>query len=148
VIRHEFLGVPICKVCSRNYNRGGEWAKDEDGYFEHCRWCGEGGDIVCCENQKCKNAFCTKCIKRNLGRTAVTKIQDEDDWRCFICQPKQIREARCLFYSIYQVRMTGIRGFTVEIRDREMTFKALRKVLFAKLRDCILSFFRRLSVID
>ena len=52
--------------------------------------------------QRCKNAFCSACIKRNLGRKAVSTIEEDDDWRCLACEPDQVRAPRALFYSIYQ----------------------------------------------
>ena len=51
---------------------------------------------------RCKNAFCSACIKRNLGRKAVTAIEEDEDWRCLECEPDQLRVPRALFYSIYQ----------------------------------------------
>ena len=68
VMRHEDLAVPICKKCHKFYFKG-EWTKDEEGFYEHCRWCANGGELMCCDN--CPNAFCKKCIKRNLGRSKV-----------------------------------------------------------------------------
>ena len=46
-------------------------AGTEDGFFEFCRWCANGGDLLCCDS--CSNAFCKKCIKGNLRRTKVTE---------------------------------------------------------------------------
>ena len=60
----------------------------------------QGGDLFCCTNDSCPNAFCLKCVKRNLGRTAVSKIEDSEEWKCFECEPKQVREQRLLFFSI------------------------------------------------
>ena len=60
----------------------------------------QGGDLFCCTNDSCPNAFCLKCVKRNLGRTAVKKIEDSEEWKCFECEPKQVREQRLLFFSI------------------------------------------------
>ena len=54
-------------------------------------------------NYRCPNAFCKACIKRNLGRNELTRIDNCDDWKCFECKPKQIRVQRALYYSIYKV---------------------------------------------
>lgn len=71
-LRHPGLGVPICKDCHKFYFEG-SWRKDDEGKFEYCGWCAQGGDLFCCTNDSCPNAFCLKCVKRNLGRTAVKK---------------------------------------------------------------------------
>ena len=71
--------------CMRWYNSV-EWSKDEDGKDNQCRWCGEGGQLICCD--VCHNTFCKTCIKRNLGRTVLQEIEDlpEDAlWRCYVC---------------------------------------------------------------
>ena len=68
VMRHADLAVPICKKCHKFYFKG-EWTKDDEGFYEHCRWCAIGGELMCCDS--CPNAFCKKCIKRNLGRSKV-----------------------------------------------------------------------------
>jgi len=98
-LRHPGLGVPICKDCHKFYFEG-SWRKDDEGKFEYCGWCAQGGDLFCCTNDSCPNAFCLKCVKRNLGRTAVSKIEDSEEWKCFECEPKQVREQRLLFFSI------------------------------------------------
>ena len=100
-MRHPSLGVPVCKACKEFYFEG-SWRKDEDGKFEYCGWCAQGGDLLCCAKDSCPNAFCLKCIKRNLGRKAVTKIEETDEWKCFECEPSQLAELRLLYYSIYQ----------------------------------------------
>ena len=87
-VRHPTLGVPICKAC-KSYYFEGSWRKDEEGKFEYCGWCAQGGDLLCCSKSSCPNAFCLKCIKHNLGRKSVTKIEETEKWRllksCFLC---------------------------------------------------------------
>ena len=60
VLRHPVLGVAVCKQC-RAFYYAGDWTRDEDGYDEFCRWCANGGDLLCCDT--CTRAFCKKCIK-------------------------------------------------------------------------------------
>merc|ERR1712130_1095775 len=78
---------------------------DEEGFYEHCRWCANGGELRCCDS--CPNAFCKKCIKRNLGRSKVSEIDDAAEWRCLACEPGQVAKLRALYYSIwtYNVKM-------------------------------------------
>ena len=93
--------MPICKPC-KAYYFDGIWEKDEEGKFNYCGWCAQGGELICCTLEDCPNAFCIKCIKRNLGRNSFSRIQDNDNWKCFECKPKQLRDLRLLYYSILQ----------------------------------------------
>ena len=83
VQRHPLLGVPVCRKC-KDFYFSGEWTKGDDGTYEYCRWCGNGGELLLCD--KCPNAFCKKCIKRNLGRKKVTEIEVKTlfDYMCSI----------------------------------------------------------------
>lgn len=101
VSRHPTLHVPMCKNC-KNFYFDGAWTKDEDGSFEFCGWCAQGGELLICAEESCPNSFCTRCIKRNLGRSTLSEIENCDDWKCFECKPKQIREQRALYYSLYK----------------------------------------------
>lgn len=84
---HPHLSVIVCKRCLKFYGKG-EFARDVDGKDENCRWCGDGGDLICCDS--CSNTFCKSCIKRNLGRSFLQDIEDlndDDSWNCLICNP-------------------------------------------------------------
>ena len=52
------------------------------------RWCAEGGELVLCD--KCHHSFCKRCLQRNLGRKFVDEITDTDEWKCLVCDPKQV----------------------------------------------------------
>merc|ERR1712029_241525 len=119
VLRHPQLGVPICRQC-RNFYYEGDWTKDDEGYYEFCRWCANGGDLLCCDS--CKNGFCKKCIKRNLGRIKVTEIEESDTWNCFVCHPKQIWKQRSMFYSLWSYQKTIIedKDYIVEIKPKHV----------------------------
>jgi len=52
-----------------------------------CRWCAEGGNLICCDY--CSNAFCKKCILRNLGRKELSGIL-ESKWYCYVCNPEPL----------------------------------------------------------
>lgn len=55
--------------------------------FFSCRWCAEGGNLICCDF--CSNAFCKKCILRNLGRKELSGIL-ESKWYCYVCSPEPL----------------------------------------------------------
>ncbi|XP_023260466.1 transcriptional regulator ATRX-like [Seriola lalandi dorsalis] len=81
--RHPVLKVLICKSCYKYY-LSDDISKDGDGMDEQCRWCAEGGNLICCDF--CSNAFCKKCILRNLGRKELSGIL-ESKWYCYVCSP-------------------------------------------------------------
>jgi len=95
--RHPELGVLMCTKCYKCYGRGG-WTKDGEGNDEYCRWCSEGGQIYLCDY--CPQAFCNKCLRWNLGRKYLKKLEDEDKWRCLNCDASPLREQRAHFWAI------------------------------------------------
>ncbi|XP_041656865.1 transcriptional regulator ATRX-like isoform X2 [Cheilinus undulatus] len=86
VFRHPALKVLICKSCYKYY-LSDDISKDGDGMDEQCRWCAEGGNLICCDY--CSNAFCKKCILRNLGRKELSSIL-ESKWYCYVCSPEPL----------------------------------------------------------
>ncbi|XP_022801079.1 transcriptional regulator ATRX-like isoform X2 [Stylophora pistillata] len=92
VCRHPNLNVLVCKKCSRYFNSG-PFTRDEFGVEEQCRWCGDGGSLLCCD--KCEKAFCKPCIKRNLGKAKLKEIVDapeDTEWLCFCCNSKPLSQ--------------------------------------------------------
>ncbi|KAG7517217.1 transcriptional regulator ATRX [Solea senegalensis] len=95
VYEHPALKVLICKSCYKYYTSD-DISKDSDGMDEQCRWCAEGGKLICCDY--CNNAFCKKCILRNLGRKELSVITDENSkWHCYVCRsdPLQDLASKC-----------------------------------------------------
>ncbi|KAF8563848.1 hypothetical protein P879_08363 [Paragonimus westermani] len=87
---HPALKVIVCKRCKRFYTDQ-NFVQDSSGKDENCRWCADGGDLICCD--ACPNAFCKRCIKRNLGRSAlynIESLEDTDTWKCLVCDPSPI----------------------------------------------------------
>lgn len=58
-----------------------------DILYHFPRWCAEGGNLICCDY--CSNAFCKKCILRNLGRKELSGIL-ESKWYCYVCSPEPL----------------------------------------------------------
>ncbi|CAH8563506.1 unnamed protein product [Schistosoma intercalatum] len=88
---HPLLKVILCKRCTR-YCKTQNFAKDDAGKDDNCKWCSDGGDLVCCDT--CSFAICKKCIKQNLGRTYLRNIEsldESDTWNCFVCDPTPIK---------------------------------------------------------
>uniref|UniRef100_UPI00358EED88 transcriptional regulator ATRX-like n=1 Tax=Myxine glutinosa TaxID=7769 RepID=UPI00358EED88 len=65
--------------------------QDAEGTDEQCRWCAEGGKLICCDY--CNNAFCRSCVQRNFGRAVLHTVISETDrkWRCYVCDPEPLR---------------------------------------------------------
>lgn len=65
----------------------GKFTVDElDGHEEYCCICGEGGQIVCCD--ECKNSVCQDCIDRIAGKDFLDNLlygSDNKKWECFSC---------------------------------------------------------------
>ncbi|KAL8181244.1 UNVERIFIED_CONTAM: hypothetical protein K2H54_050676 [Gekko kuhli] len=76
-------------------------SRDADGMDEQCRWCAEGGNLICCDF--CHNAFCKKCILRNLGRKELSAIMDENNqWHCYICHPEPLLDLVTACDSVFE----------------------------------------------
>ncbi|XP_054648215.1 transcriptional regulator ATRX isoform X2 [Dunckerocampus dactyliophorus] len=90
VYEHPALKVLICKACYKYYTSD-DISRDSDGMDEQCRWCAEGGKLICCDY--CSNAFCKKCILRNLGRRELSSITDENSkWHCYVCKSEPLQD--------------------------------------------------------
>ncbi|NXK02410.1 ATRX regulator, partial [Herpetotheres cachinnans] len=100
IYRHPTLKVLICKTCYKYY-MSDDISRDSDGMDEQCRWCAEGGNLICCDY--CHNAFCKKCILRNLGRKELSTILDENNqWHCYICHPEPLLDLVTACDSVFE----------------------------------------------
>ncbi|XP_068596338.1 transcriptional regulator ATRX [Brachionichthys hirsutus] len=100
VYKHPALKVLICKSCYKYYTSD-DINRDSDGMDEQCRWCAEGGKLICCDY--CNNAFCKKCILRNLGRKELSDITDENSkWHCYVCRPEPLQDLASKCHSIVE----------------------------------------------
>eukprot|EP01018_Ginkgo_biloba_P006063 Gb_33142 [translate_table: standard] len=81
VHKHPLLEVIVCKEC-KSFYESCPFQKDFDGSESDCRWCGQGGDVICCD--VCEKVFCEKCIKRNFGEEKSSVIVNSV-WHCFCC---------------------------------------------------------------
>nr|XP_046149504.1 LOW QUALITY PROTEIN: transcriptional regulator ATRX-like [Oncorhynchus gorbuscha] len=122
VFEHPMLHVLLCKSCYKYYTSD-DINKDEDGMDEQCRWCAEGGNLICCDY--CHNAFCKKCILRNLGRKELSMITDEDSkWSCYICSPQPLSDIASNCSNI----LTKLESFWRTGRKKEREEKERKEV--------------------
>ncbi|NXO49714.1 ATRX regulator, partial [Aramus guarauna] len=83
------------------YYMSDDISRDSDGMDEQCRWCAEGGNLICCDF--CHNAFCKKCILRNLGRKELSTILDENNqWHCYVCHPEPLLDLVTACDSVFE----------------------------------------------
>lgn len=58
---HNMLKVLVCKACYEFYGDGNFPCDAVDNCEIYCRWCGQGGALVCCSF--CPRVFCKVSIK-------------------------------------------------------------------------------------
>ncbi|XP_071425634.1 transcriptional regulator ATRX isoform X2 [Pithys albifrons albifrons] len=124
IYRHPTLKVLICKTCYKYY-MSDDISRDSDGMDEQCRWCAEGGNLICCDF--CHNAFCKKCILRNLGRKELSTILDDNSqWHCYICHPEPLLDlvTACdsVFENLEQLRQQNKKKIKVESEKSSKVF--------------------------
>ncbi|XP_060719259.1 transcriptional regulator ATRX-like [Tachysurus vachellii] len=113
VYQHPALKVLICKSCFKYY-MSDDISKDAEGMDEQCRWCAEGGSLIGCDY--CSNAFCKKCVLRNLGRRELSAILEEErKWYCYVCSPEPLMDLVLACDSVLQnldkiCKRTGVGG--------------------------------------
>ncbi|KAM9741632.1 transcriptional regulator ATRX isoform 2-T2 [Menidia menidia] len=111
VYEHPVLKVLICKSCYKYYTSD-DISRDSDGMDEQCRWCAEGGKLICCDY--CSNAFCKKCILRNLGRKELSTIIDENSkWHCYVCRSEPLQDLVSKCHSVMEKQES------VELKQRK-----------------------------
>ncbi|KAF8767830.1 Transcriptional regulator ATRX like protein [Argiope bruennichi] len=85
--KHIRLGVIVCSDCYDFYGSS-EFSQDESGNYNYCAWCGNGGKLYLCDF--CPNTFCSTCVRRNIGRAAVSEMSKEG-WKCYCCDPSKLK---------------------------------------------------------
>ena len=83
-----------------------KFTKDEDGYYNQCRLCGDGGTLYGCDF--CIESFCRRCVLRNFGHAAITEIESGEKWHCYLCKPEKIAEPVELANRIQQRNILNI----------------------------------------
>ncbi|XP_012261488.2 uncharacterized protein LOC105689213 [Athalia rosae] len=96
---HPVLRVLLCAAC-REFYGDGVFEQGEDATDMFCRWCANGGNLYCCSY--CSNTFCNKCIRRNFDPMVRKKIEEEEQWKCFVCNPADLYSARGICWALLQ----------------------------------------------
>ncbi|XP_042349138.1 transcriptional regulator ATRX-like [Plectropomus leopardus] len=115
VYTHPVLKVLICKSCYKYYTTD-DFNRDSDGVDEQCRWCAEGGKLICCDY--CNNAFCKKCILRNLGGKELSLITDGNSkWRCYVCRSEPLQDLVSKCHRIMEKQEQQLKQRTADKRE-------------------------------
>nr|CAD7440219.1 unnamed protein product [Timema bartmani] len=118
VFSHRILRVMVCLNCYIFYE-GGDFDRGEDGSDLYCRWCGQGGKLLCCSS--CPNVFCEKCVKINFGMETLRSIKKVDDWDCFVCNLKTLWEKRAICNALINyINLLRSKAKEVKLRTNVM----------------------------
>lgn len=128
---HPLLNVLMCASCSEYYGDG-NFSLDSDGEDKYCRWCGEGGTLFSCS--KCICAFCNKCIKKHFEEVGLQKVQNDDDWICYFCNPKPLWYLRSIC-SLAQEMATKKKEELDKKRESKVTSKKKGKLVKENLGE-------------
>ncbi|EFN81847.1 uncharacterized protein LOC105185666 isoform X2 [Harpegnathos saltator] len=96
---HPVLRTLLCARC-REFYGDGTFEQGDDATDMFCRWCANGGNLYCCSY--CSNTFCYKCIRRNFASLIRKKIEADEKWQCFVCNPTDLYDARAVCWALLQ----------------------------------------------
>nr|XP_033329456.1 uncharacterized protein LOC117222079 [Megalopta genalis] len=99
MFEHPTLHTLLCSKC-RDFYGDGTFEQGDDATDMFCRWCANGGNLYCCSF--CSNTFCYKCIKRNIDPVLRKKIEADEQWKCFVCDPTDLYPARATCWALLQ----------------------------------------------
>ncbi|CAL7939103.1 unnamed protein product [Xylocopa violacea] len=99
MFEHPVLRTLLCAKC-REFYGDGNFEQGDDATDMFCRWCANGGNLYCCSF--CSNTFCYKCIKRNFDPILRKKIEADEKWKCFVCDPTDLYGARATCWALLQ----------------------------------------------
>ncbi|CAM9193339.1 unnamed protein product, partial [Pylaiella littoralis] len=98
VKRHPKLSVHVCHACHDMYHSGTFEVQDADGRENYCRMCGDGGEIVSCDERHaktrkpCPYSFCLDCLELNFG--AEERVRCAKKFKCWICDDGPMEQLR------------------------------------------------------
>lgn len=99
MLEHPVLRTLLCANC-RDFYGDGKFEQGDDDTDMFCRWCANGGNLYCCSY--CSNTFCYKCIRRNFSAQVRKKIEADEKWKCFVCNPGDLYSARATCWALIQ----------------------------------------------
>ncbi|XP_011637682.1 uncharacterized protein LOC105427582 [Pogonomyrmex barbatus] len=121
MFEHPVLRVLLCRNC-RDFYGDGTFEQGDDATDMFCRWCANGGNLYCCSY--CSNTFCYKCIRRNFTSLVRKKIEADEKWKCFVCNPSDLYGARATCWALLQHVQTVTR---ILAHDKKMSAKEIEE---------------------
>ncbi|XP_071648547.1 uncharacterized protein [Temnothorax longispinosus] len=115
MFEHPVLRTLLCASC-REFYGDGSFEQGDDATDMFCRWCANGGNLYCCSY--CSNTFCYKCIRRNFSPLVRKKIEADEKWKCFVCNPSDLYSGRAVCWALLQHVQTVTR---ILAHDKKMT---------------------------
>ncbi|XP_032691624.1 transcriptional regulator ATRX [Odontomachus brunneus] len=97
MLEHPVLRTLLCARC-REFYGDGTFEQGDDATDMFCRWCANGGNLYCCSY--CSNTFCYKCIRRNFVSRVRKKIEADEKWQCFVCNPADLYDMRAVCWAL------------------------------------------------
>ncbi|KZC13379.1 PREDICTED: uncharacterized protein LOC107191449 [Dufourea novaeangliae] len=122
MFEHPVLHTLLCAKC-RDFYGDGTFEQGDDATDMFCRWCANGGNLYCCSY--CSNTFCYKCIKRNIDPVLRKKIEADEQWKCFVCDPTDLFPARATCRALLESiqRMTRFLENSCRLSQQEIDDK-------------------------
>lgn len=122
MFEHPVLHTLLCAKC-RDFYGDGTFEQGDDATDMFCRWCANGGNLYCCSF--CSNTFCCKCIKRNFDPVLRKKIEADEKWKCFVCDPTDLYPARATCWALleYVQRMNRLLQHNCKMSQQEIDDK-------------------------
>ncbi|XP_043486312.1 uncharacterized protein LOC122513878 [Polistes fuscatus] len=130
MLSHPVLRTLLCAKCNEFYGDG-TFEQGDDATDMFCRWCANGGNLYCCSY--CSNTFCYKCIKRNFDSLIRKKIEADEKWKCFVCDPADLYTARATCWALLQHVQAATR---ILQNDKTLTPEELQKRMNLDESEC------------
>ncbi|KAF8790947.1 DNA (cytosine-5)-methyltransferase 3A-like [Argiope bruennichi] len=92
IMKHPLFVGGVCQKCKKDMDKIIE--ADKGKANDICVLCGQGGNLIYCGNSMCLCAYCKTCIDYMAPKGSFSKILKDNDWKCYLCEPK--RQAGCL----------------------------------------------------
>ncbi|XP_018304251.1 uncharacterized protein [Mycetomoellerius zeteki] len=121
MFEHPVLRTLLCSNC-RDFYGDGCFEQGDDATDMFCRWCANGGNLYCCSY--CSNTFCYKCIRRNFSSLVRKKIEADEKWKCFVCHPSDLYNARAVCWALLQHVQTVRR---ILAQDKKMSTQEIEE---------------------
>ncbi|XP_064485105.1 DNA (cytosine-5)-methyltransferase 3B-like [Ornithodoros turicata] len=95
--QHPLVDGGLCHDCKETVLES-MFAYGDDGANQlqvYCAICGEGGQLLICDNTACNRCLCTGCIRSLAGPQESAKVLESNPWCCYLCSERNVGLLRC-----------------------------------------------------